>query len=110
MPEKNDRQPGLDVTAQQRQEILNILQQHLPADSRVWAYGSRVTGKAKRFSDLDLAIELPHHQSLSLSLQARLANAFDESTLPWKVDLLDLNSAPELFRREIDRQKVEVAR
>lgn len=59
MPEKNGQQPDLDVTAQQRQEILNILQQHLPADSRVWAYGSRVTGKAKRIPDLDLAMELP---------------------------------------------------
>nr|WP_194303353.1 nucleotidyltransferase domain-containing protein [Acetobacter estunensis] len=57
------------------------------SDREVRAFGSRVTGKAKPFSDLDLAIM--GDEPLPLETQARLEEAFSESDLPWKVDVLD---------------------
>ncbi len=51
------------------------------------AFGSRVTGRAKPFSDLDLAImgEVAVHAATL----AALADDFDESDLPFKVDLVE---------------------
>nr|WP_194301130.1 nucleotidyltransferase domain-containing protein [Acetobacter lambici] len=65
---------------------MRILNEIVP-DREVRAFGSRVTGKAKPFSDLDLAVM--GDEPLSLETRARLEDAFSESELPWKVDVLD---------------------
>jgi len=76
----------LDVKPEEWKEISQILKTYAPL-YEVWAFGSRVTGKAKQFSDLDLAIIT--QQPLSLSEYAILKEAFDESALPFKVDIVD---------------------
>ncbi|AXN01900.1 MULTISPECIES: nucleotidyltransferase family protein [Acetobacter] len=76
----------IDITPEERAIVLRILNDIVP-DREVRVFGSRVTGKAKPFSDLDLAImgDAP----LSLGTRARLEEAFSESQLPWKVDVID---------------------
>ncbi|WP_354857426.1 nucleotidyltransferase family protein [Acetobacter fabarum] len=76
----------IDITPEERAIVLRILNEIVP-DREVRAFGSRVTGKAKPFSDLDLAIM--GDEPLPLETQARLEEAFSESELPWKVDVLD---------------------
>src|SRR4051794_13576581 len=39
--------------------LLDLLRMHLPPDARAWAFGSRTTGAALRYSDLDIALEAP---------------------------------------------------
>lgn len=80
-----------------------ILATHLPGAS-VWVFGSRATGKAKKYSDLDLCIKAC--EPLSLNVMSALAEDFSESDLPWKVDLVDWHSISEAFRAIIDRDKV----
>ena len=87
----------LAISPSELQTVKQILKQHLPDAVHVWVYGSRANGNAKRFSDLDLAIELEGGKTLDFGLLAQLAMAFDESDLPWKVDILDINAAPESF-------------
>ncbi|WP_241242530.1 HI0074 family nucleotidyltransferase substrate-binding subunit [Kingella kingae] len=76
----------LNISPDEWQIVQTILQQHIPQRT-VWAFGSRVNGKAKPYSDLDLAVlsDTP----LSLAEHADLVDAFSESDLPWKVDLVD---------------------
>ncbi|MCH8537780.1 MAG: nucleotidyltransferase domain-containing protein [Alkalimonas sp.] len=93
----------LQVSEQEWQQVDAILQQYLP-QVPVWAFGSRVHGKAKPYSDLDLAII--SEQPLSLSQLAEIAEAFSESDLPWKVDLVDWASTSADFRRIIAAQKL----
>ena len=76
----------IDITPAERAIVLRILNEIVP-DREVRAFGSRVTGKAKPFSDLDLAIM--GDEPLPLETRARLEEAFSESDLPWKVDVLD---------------------
>ncbi len=73
-------------------------------DFEVWAFGSRVTGTARPFSDLDIAVigEAP----LPLSLMSELNEAFSESDLPWKVDLVDWALTSPAFRKIIEARKV----
>lgn len=88
----------LDIELQQWQTIQNILRQYLP-DTEVWAFGSRIKGNAKRYSDLDLAVITT--RSLALATQSHLAKAFSESDLPWRVDIVDWASATEQFKQVI---------
>ncbi|MBU2655735.1 nucleotidyltransferase family protein [Acidomonas methanolica] len=76
----------IDITPEERAIVLRILNEIVPG-REVRAFGSRVTGKAKPFSDLDLAIM--GDEPLSLETRARLEEAFSDSELPWRVDVLD---------------------
>ncbi len=82
-----------------------ILRSLVPG-GEVWAFGSRATGSAKPYSDLDLALigETP----LPLDTLAALREAFSESDLPWKVDLVDWATTNATFRKLIEARRVVV--
>jgi predicted nucleotidyltransferase len=92
-------------------EDLGILQgylsEHLPAGTGVWVFGSRATGAARRYSDLDLALQsdLP----LDLGMLGGLKNALSESDLTVKVDLVDLRAVDPAFRRIIEGEMIPLS-
>lgn len=88
------------LTGAELAEVRRILDAHLPEGIAVGIFGSRAGGSPKPWSDLDLVLEGP--EPLPLSLQAALAEAFDESALPWKVDIVDRKAASATFGRIID--------
>ena len=98
-----DDAPPIDIDPGCWCIVRAILEEHAPGYP-VWAFGSRATGRAKRYSDLDLAIitDTP----LSLTVQAALADAFAQSDLPWRVDIVDWATTSESFRAIIERDKV----
>ena len=83
--------------------VKTILRAHVPGHE-VWAFGSRARRCAKRYSDLDLVIV--GLQPLSLDVLAALNEAFADSDLPWKVDVVDWARIGEVFRRIVERDKV----
>jgi predicted nucleotidyltransferase len=89
----------LDLTPEQLDEVRRILLLHVPGRT-VRAFGSRVQGNAKPFSDLDLAVmgETP----LDFRQLAELKDAFTESNLPFRVDVVDWAATKEPFRRIIE--------
>jgi predicted nucleotidyltransferase len=86
--------------------VRGVLAAHLPPGFAASAFGSRTRGdgKVKPWSDLDLVIEGP--TPLPLPALARLAEAFDESDLPWKVDLVDRAGLDAAFVAIVDADKV----
>lgn len=80
-----------------------ILLRHVP-DREVWIFGSRATGTAKQFSDLDLAVI--GTTPLTLSVRASLDNDFDESELPFKVDVVDWATTNDSFREIIRKTAI----
>lgn len=100
-----EQQARLNLSQQEWELVKRILNQFLPG-LEVWAFGSRTNGKAKRYSDLDLAII--SQQPLPLATMAALREAFDESDLPIKVDVVDWATTREPFRKIIAEKKVVV--
>jgi uncharacterized protein len=97
------RMPPIALSPEEWEIVSEILRSHLPG-REVWAYGSRARRtRLKKYSDLDLAIEGP---PLSLSTLSALAEAFDESSLPFKVDVVDAASLDPEFHRRIEADKV----
>jgi type I restriction enzyme S subunit len=68
--------------------------------------GSRSTRRARRYSDLDLAIDAG--RPLTLDELARLAEAFRESDLPYRVDIVDWRSIDDRFRQVIAAERVQL--
>ena len=95
---------SIDLKADEHKEVVRLLQHHLP-DTEVWAYGSRVQGAARPASDLDLVTFASSGQKEAVS---RLREAFDESPLPFRVDLFVWDNVPEEFRKNIEEARVVV--
>ncbi len=95
----------LDLRPEHLKLVQEILNTYVP-DCTVWAFGSRTQRNAKPTSDLDLAI-LDLHPSKA-KIIGKLLEAFEESTLPMKVDVLDWNQTNESFRNIIERQKISL--
>lgn len=97
--------PPIDIRLDLWAIVRDILCKHVP-DYEVWAFGSRVKGTAKPYSDLDLAII--SDRRLSLDITAGLSEAFSESDLPWRVDVLDWAATSEAFQKIIAQNHVVI--
>ena len=84
--------------------IKGILLEFLPG-VEVRVFGSRIKGAFKSWSDLDLAIV--GKARIDPKILTRLNGAFEESDLPYRVDLLDWNSISPEFR-ELIRTHCEI--
>jgi type I restriction enzyme S subunit len=71
------------------------------------AFGSRARGTAKPYSDLDLAIV--SDTAIPIGLMAALTDAFSESDLRFKVDVVDWATTSSEFRKIIERDAVVLA-
>ncbi|OFZ30022.1 MAG: hypothetical protein A2622_09195 [Bdellovibrionales bacterium RIFCSPHIGHO2_01_FULL_40_29] len=80
----------------QKKIVLEILTRHFP-NQKYFIFGSRATGKKlKPFSDLDIAIQSTTR--LNDPSLAKASEDFSASDLPFKVDLVDLDSiSPEFI-------------
>ena len=84
--------------------IYKILQKHVPeCEARV--FGSRITGRVKKYSDLDLAVV--GKTKLLTDVLYLLKEDFQESDLPFRVDVLDWNAISKEFQRVIE-EKYEI--
>lgn len=102
-----DKPALMDVRPDLWDIVRDLLQAHVP-QYEVWAFGSRAKGTAKPYSDLDLAVITD--QPLSLAVNAALSDAFGESDLPWRVDVVDWATTSESFRKIIERDRVLIQR
>lgn len=97
---------AIDLTDEQLSLLQTILREHLSHETHVWLFGSRATGKAKPYSDIDLAIDTG--KPLSLDRLAKMADAFESSALPYKVDIVDWHAIDDNFRAIIMRERVGI--
>ncbi len=96
----------LDLAPKHLELLLTILRERIP-NVRVYAYGSRVTGQARPFSDLDLALE--GDAPIPSDRLALLREDLTESDLPMRVDLVDLQRITGPFKDVVNAQRVAVA-
>ncbi len=90
----------------QKKLIMNILKKYF-VNEKYFVFGSRANGKKlKPFSDLDIAVLGVGPVNASKLNQA--AEAFSASDLPFKVDLVDLNSISAEFRLNIEPDFIEL--
>ena len=95
----------IDITAEQRTIVLQLLKRHLP-NTTAWIYGSRAKWTSRPQSDLDLVVLATPEQNGRVS---NLRQAFEESNLPFRVDLFVWDAVPEQFRKRIKQDHVVLA-
>ena len=94
----------VDIRPDHLEIVQGILGAHLPGGFKVWAFGSRANWTTKDSSDLDLALE--GAGSLDHKAMVGLEVAFEESALPYTVDVVDLNAVSQAFKQIVEDQRV----
>ena len=94
---KTTDQP-IDINPTHLETIQRILTAHVP-DCEVRAFGSRAKWNAEDYSDLDLAVV--SGQPLRWRALGDLRDAFEESDLPFRVDVLDWHDISDRFKNII---------
>ena len=97
--------PTIDLNAQDWCEVKRILAQYV-GDYTVWVFGSRVSGTAKNYSDLDIVIVAD--RPLTIEFMAMINDAFDESDLTIRVDVVDWAATSTSFRDIILKNHVVI--
>lgn len=96
---------ALEVRADHLAEVQRILREHVP-EREVWAFGSRVQGRARATSDLDLCVI--GDEPLPYDVAGRLRMAFSESNLPFLIDVVDWAAISAAFREVIRAERVVI--
>lgn len=89
----------IDLNPRSLRTVQRILAEYVP-DSEVRAYGSRARWEAKDYSDLDLAVV--GDGPTDLGILGDLREAFEESDLPIRVDVVDWHTIDDAFRSRIE--------
>lgn len=71
---------------------------------KFYVFGSRASSKTKKFSDLDLCFFESIPQPVLLSIE----EDFEESDLPYKVDLVDANKCSPEFQKVILKNMIHL--
>ncbi len=91
----------IDVAPAHLETVRRILAARVPT-CEVRAFGSRVGGTPKPYSDLDLAVVAAAR--LDAEALRLLREDFEESDLPFRVDVLDWHAVGPEFRAVIARR------
>lgn len=80
------------------QLLRQIVYKYLPDDSyEAFVFGSRATGKNRKYSDIDLGINGP--KPLTSKEYVLIQDALEESDLPYHVDIVDFKKVSDRFKQ-----------
>lgn len=95
--------PALDLTDDHRALLRRLIEATVPG-ARVAVFGSRATGRARPFSDVDLLVVEPTR--LTWQQRTALLDALEASTLPFRVDVVEAGAVPADMLRRIQAEAV----
>lgn len=66
-------------------------------------FGSRATGNARRFSDIDIALDAGG-KPVPIALMVRLMSLLEESHIPFRVDLVDMQGVSAFVKESVKKE------
>lgn len=76
-------------------------------DAKFYIFGSRAKGTYKDYSDIDIAVKVPNYK-LSSNVLGKILTELSDSTLPYEVDVIDLNSVDKKFKDLIEKSLIPI--
>ncbi len=89
----------------QKEKIKEIINRHLDG-STVRIFGLRIDNRSTERSDIDVAIDASHR--IDLLTMANIKYDFEESDIPYRVDIVDYNSVSKNFKKIIGSSTLEI--
>jgi uncharacterized protein len=95
------------------EQHFNYLKNHLidplkGANAEVYIFGSRALGNYKKFSDIDICFIENPAQPVPSGLLQKILIKFEDSTFPYKIDLVDYSKISANYLPGIDQSKIKI--
>lgn len=84
--------------------IKSVIDKYLN-DYELFLFGSRAKGNARKYSDIDIAIS---SSIFSEEIKNKITFELENSTLPYMVDIIDLNNISEIFKNSIKNSMIKL--
>ena len=94
-----------DVTPTEFIIIKDILKKYLTKDCKAYVFGSRAKSSSLHGSDLDLALECK--EEIEFKKLSKIKIDFEDSRLPYMVDVVDLQAVKGYFKEMIEKEIIE---
>ena len=75
--------------------------------AQVFLFGSRATGKYKKFSDIDILYN-DSSRTIPNSEIYRIISEVEDSAFPYKIDLVPEKDLAQSYRENVERDKIEL--
>ncbi len=86
------------MTERDKQELVAIISSYLP-NARIILFGSRARGDTVSGSDIDIALD--NKTRIDVHTIYAIKEAFEETRIPFTVDVIDLHAVSEMFKQQI---------
>jgi len=87
-----------------KDQLIEIIQKYLP-NATIYLFGSRAIDKEKAGSDIDIAINTG--QEISRSVILKILNDIDDTSIPMKIDLVDMSIIQDSIKQDILREGIK---
>lgn len=94
------------MLSQEHKALVRGLVQGIVPGAKFMVFGSRATGRARPYSDLDLLITQP--ERLSWEQRAALRDAFEASELPYCVDVVEAAALPAALAERVRQEMASI--
>lgn len=101
--DRKGRRGIMNIKSEHKDKILAVLSALFP-DARIILFGSRAKDTHAAYSDVDVAIDMG--SSIEPVYIGEARDMFSESTLPYKIDVVDFWSVPENMKKLILQEGV----
>ena len=97
----------IDIESRYLEQVKNIINTILKDQNlKIYVFGSRATGKAKKYSDLDVA--LMSDTKIDGNKMSEIIIKLEDTTIPYKVDVIDLREISETFKKCIENDLIQI--
>ena len=86
-----------------KKKLIEIINKNLPG-CKIYLFGSRARGDYSLGADIDLALDVGN--PIDINIISELKDEISETNIPLFVDLVDLWSASEKFKKEVESQGI----
>ena len=88
---------------QDKQKIIDVVKSYLP-DAKVFLFGSRARKDNTPESDIDVAVD--NKERIDSFVMSQIKEEVEESTIPFTVDIVDLNNVSKDLKEQILKSRV----
>ena len=88
--------------------IQNIVNPLKSLNAKVYIFGSRATGRHKKFSDIDLLFVADPSRKINSQQIYSITTFLENSNFPYKVDLVSADELAESYRAGVEAEKIEI--
>jgi len=91
------------IDQETKNKIIAIILAIIP-NTKIYLFGSRAKGTYSKWSDIDLAVDMG--TKLEMRDIGEISNLLQASSIPYKVDIVDINNVSEKMKTAIERDKI----